>query len=140
MPGADDKKDKQPAASKSTKQKRQLKAAPVTVREQSEQAQVKAARPTKRGRLSHILIAPFRGLVWLFKPLGRFKPFRILGYIIVPPYLRNAFAELRLVSWPSAKQTRQLTFAVIVFSLIFGAVAAVLDWGLDKIFRAVILK
>jgi len=72
--------------------------------------------------------------------LGRFKPFRILGYILAPPYFRNAWRELKQVTWPTGKQSRQLTFAVIVFSLVFGIIVATTDYGLDKLFRKVILK
>lgn len=122
------------------KQKRQLKAAPVTLREQSEQAQAKSAKPKTRSRIGRIISAPFRFIGRLFRPLGKFKFFRVIGYIFAPPYIRSAFKELRLVTWPNAKQTRQLTFAVIIFSLVFGVLAAIVDFGLDRLFRSVILK
>jgi preprotein translocase SecE subunit len=48
--------------------------------------------------------------------------------------------ELRLVTWPNWKQSRQLTFAVLVFAVIFGAAIAVVDYGLDKVFRNILLK
>lgn len=124
----------------SNKKKRQLRAAPVTVREQGEIARDKSSRTGVASKTGRVLSAPFRGLARLLRPLGKFKPFRILGHIIAPPYIRNAFKELRLVTWPNGKQSRQLTFAVIVFSLIFGIIAAVTDYGLDKLFRSVILK
>ena len=132
----------------SQKKKRQLKAAPVTVREQSEQAQAKSARPGIRGKAGRVASAPIRGIARIFRPLGKFKVFRLpfkflgkfLGFIFAPPYLRNAFKELRMVTWPTGKQSRQLTFAVIIFSLIFGLIAAITDYGLDKLFRSVILK
>lgn len=123
-----------------TKKKRQLRSAPVTIREQSELAQAKSARPDTRSKAGKIAAAPFRGLVKLFRPLGKFKPFRIIGLILIPPYFRNAFKELRLVTWPTGKQTRQLTFAVIAFSLVFGVIAAITDYGLDKLFREFFLK
>ena len=44
-----------------------------------------------------------------------------------------------MVTWPSGKQTRALTFAVIVFSIVFGALVALVDFGLDKLFKKVIL-
>jgi len=124
----------------SKKPKRQLKAAPVTLREQSEQAQAKSAKPKARTRAGRILSAPFRFIGRIFRPLGKFKFFRIIGYIFAPPYIRSAFKELRLVTWPDRTKTRQLTFAVIIFSLIFGVLAALVDYGLDKVFRSIILK
>lgn len=122
------------------KAKRRLRAAPVSVREQSERAQAKAGKPTKRSKAGRVLGAPFRLIGRMFRPLGRFKPFRVIGYIIVPPYLRNAWKELRQVTWPTRKQSRQLTFAVIIFSLIFGVIVTITDYGLDKLFKKVILK
>jgi preprotein translocase SecE subunit len=72
------------------------------------------------------------------KPLH--KPARIFGKIIVPPYFRSSFAELKLVTWPNWTQSRQLTTAVLIFAVIFGAAIAGVDWGLDKIFKHILLK
>lgn len=57
----------------------------------------------------------------------------------VPRFLREAWAELRQVEWPTAKMTARLTFAVFIFSLVFGAVITIVDFGLDKLFRKVFL-
>ncbi len=121
------------------KGKRQLKATPVTVREQGKKARGKSSRTSVWSLTGRYIAAPFKVIGRVFRPLGRFKPIRIIGYILAPPYIRNAFKELRLVTWPTGKQSRQLTFAVIIFSLIFGLIAAVIDHGLDKIFRSLIL-
>lgn len=127
-----------------TTKKRRLRAAPTTIREQSEKATAKAARPVKRGVVSTILGAPFRLIAWIFRPLfrflGKYKFFRFIGFIFVPPYFRSAWRELKLVTWPNFRQTRDLTFAVIMFSIVFGAIVAATDYGLDKIFRKVFLQ
>jgi preprotein translocase SecE subunit len=68
------------------------------------------------------------------------KPFRILGKILVPPYFRNSWKELRLVTWPSWKESRSLTYAVLVFAVVFGGVIALVDYGLDKLFKNILLK
>jgi len=47
---------------------------------------------------------------------------------------------LRQVTWPNRKESRQLTLAVILFAVIFGAMVTVLDYGLDKVFKQVLLK
>jgi preprotein translocase subunit SecE len=60
--------------------------------------------------------------------------------VIVPRYFRNSWAELRRVTWPGRKETRQLTSAVLVFAVIFGILIATVDYGLDKVFKKVILK
>lgn len=112
----------------------------ATLREKSEQAQAKSSRPRRRSHFWRILIAPFRFVGRLLQPLGKFRVFRIIGHVLAPPYIRNSFRELRLVTWPSRIQTRRLTFAVIIFSLIFGGIVAAVDYGLDKAFRALILN
>lgn len=75
-----------------------------------------------------------------FTYLGRFKVFRLAGKVLLPPYIRNSWQELKQVTWPNWKQSRQLTFAVLIFAVLFGAVVAIVDYGLDKIFRNVLLK
>src|SRR5262245_56680 len=72
-----------------------------------------------------------------------FGPIKFLGRIgshLVPPYFKNSWRELKQVTWPSRKETWQLTFAVFIFAIIFGALIAVTDYGLDKIFRKVLLR
>ena len=59
---------------------------------------------------------------------------------ILPSPLRNAWAEVRQVTWPGRKETVRLTIAVLIFSIIFGSFIAVLDLGLDKLFKEVILR
>jgi preprotein translocase SecE subunit len=73
-----------------------------------------------------------------------FKPFRFvgkwIGIVVVPPYVRSSFRELRLVTWPNWRQTCRLTFAVLAFAAVFGAAIAGIDFGLDKLFKEVLLK
>ncbi len=59
---------------------------------------------------------------------------------IVPGYFRNSWRELRLVTWPSRRETWKLTLAVFTFAIIFGVLIAITDYGLDKLFRKVLLK
>ncbi|MDB5184488.1 MAG: Protein translocase subunit SecE [Candidatus Saccharibacteria bacterium] len=73
-----------------------------------------------------------------FRPLRR--PVRLVGLILLPPYFRKSWRELKLVEWPSWPESRRLTFAVLVFAFVFGASVAVVDYGLDKLFREVLLK
>lgn len=113
---------------------------PTTLRQQSERAQAKSGRERNRNRVGRIMATPFRLIGRMFQLLGKFRFFRAIGYVLAPPYIRNAWRELRLVTWPNARQTRRLTFAVVVFSLIFGGIVAIVDYGLDKLFRALILN
>jgi preprotein translocase SecE subunit len=73
-------------------------------------------------------------------PKGAGGLFGLLGKILVPPYIRNSWKELKQVTWPNWKQSRQLTFAVLVFAVIFGAAVAIVDFGLDKLFKHILLK
>lgn len=65
---------------------------------------------------------------------------KIVSWVLWPTFLRGAWKELRQVTWPGRKETWRLTAAVFVFALIFGALIAITDYGLDKLFRKVILK
>jgi preprotein translocase SecE subunit len=65
---------------------------------------------------------------------------RLVGKILLPPYIRKSWAELRQVTWPSWRESRRLTYAVLVFSIAFGAAIALVDFGLDKVFREILLK
>lgn len=100
-------------------------------------AKAKAKRPSRTkqagGRAAKGIARPFR-------PVARTKPAKLLGKILFPAYFRNSLRELKLVTWPNWKQSRQLTFAVLVFAVIFGAAIAVVDYGLDKVFRSILLK
>jgi preprotein translocase SecE subunit len=140
---ADESASNTPEANDTPKRKRRVlrpAAEPSTFRERSEQAQAKSSKPSRFNRLGPIAGAPFRLIGRLFRPLGRFRFFRFLGYVLFPPYFRNSLRELRLVTWPNRTQTRRLTFAVIIFSLIFGGIVAGVDYALDKAFREFILK
>jgi preprotein translocase SecE subunit len=76
---------------------------------------------------------------WLFG-LSLWKPLKFVGHYIMPPYFRNSWRELKLVTWPNRKQSRQLTFAVIMFSVVLGVFVALLDLGFGKLFKEVIVK
>lgn len=56
-----------------------------------------------------------------------------------PLYFSNAWKELRQVTWPGRKETWKLVFAVYVFAIGLGIAVALLDFGLEKLFKEVIL-
>jgi len=108
-------------------------------------AQPKPEKKTDVLRLTlHYIGTPFqwigRKLAKLGKKLGKFKFFRVLGYIVWPKYFRNSVKELRQVTWPTTRETWQLVLAVIIFSVVFGTIIAIVDFGLDKAFKQVLLK
>jgi preprotein translocase subunit SecE len=57
----------------------------------------------------------------------------------IPKYFREAWVEVRQVTWPTRRESLKLTSAVIIFTVVFGAVITLTDYGLDKIFRKVLL-
>lgn len=91
------------------------------------------------GKVIARILSPFTFLLWPFKT----KPARFIGRFLAAVFLfrffREAWAELRQVQWPTARETVRLTTAVFLFSILFGALIAVTDYGLDKIFRKVFI-
>lgn len=137
------------ADSKSSKNtKRRLRAPAPTVREQAKKAQEQAEKPEgKQRRLRKAAASkaskPAGKIARLFdhQPFKAIKViFAFIGRILVPKFIRNAFGELKLVTWPDRKKTRDLTFAVIMFAIAFGILVTIIDYGLDKLFKALILN
>lgn len=118
-----------------------------TVRERVEAATAEAAAP-KRGKTRAIasklkfpflrLHLPnnkaFNSLRGVLRPIGR-----ALGWL-VPRYFVNSWREVRQVIWPSRRETWRLTLAVFIFALVFGALVAGVDKGLDVAFKKLVLK
>lgn len=135
---------------KITPKKRKLE----TVRERTKQS--KNTRPKSRnirktakiaaspfrvlGRFLAKILRPFRFLLRPFKT----RPMRFIGRVLkkifLVDYFRGAWKELKLVTWPGRKETRQLTLAVFAFAFVFGLLITVIDYGLDKIFKRIILQ
>ncbi|HTB48713.1 MAG TPA: preprotein translocase subunit SecE [Verrucomicrobiae bacterium] len=129
--------DKQP-----TKSKRRVKN-PETFRERALKATEATDKPQRSARFKIMgrLVTPiFRPVAKIIGGLLDFKPFKLLGKILFPAYFRQSLRELRLVTWPSWRESRRLTYAVLVFAVIFGASIALVDYGLDKVFKNVLLK
>lgn len=93
-----------------------------------------AGRPIKRvwtagTREYHVLPQRQSGLVGFFtKSRGLF-----------PSYIVNSWRELKLVSWPNRRTTWKLVSAVFVFAIIFGVTIALVDYGLEKVFKQILL-
>ncbi len=133
--------DKQPAKAK------RLVKNPETFRERALKATDQSDKPRRFRRVKSAggkLVKPVR------RPVGkivRFKPLlplvfvlRMVGKILLPVYIRNSWRELRQVTWPNWRESRRLTYAVLVFSVAFGLAIAIVDYGLDKLFRNILLK
>lgn len=122
-----------------SKSKRRVKN-PETFRERALKASEAEGKPTRQAAVKRAGGSAAKPLTAPFRWLARFRVVRLIGKVIFPPYLRSSWAELKLVTWPTMKQSRQLTFAVLIFAVAFGAVIAGVDFGLDKLFKNLLLK
>jgi len=129
-------------AENKSQSKRRLKP-PQSVREKAQQSKDSIAKNKKSGKFRlaikrfFIKIGKFLGKYKLFRVLA--KIFRFIGLIIVPKYIRSSWQELKLVTWPNRKETIRLTYAVLAFAIVIGAFVALLDYGLNDLFKVILL-
>jgi preprotein translocase SecE subunit len=119
-----------------------------TLREQAELALSKAEQDKKPGRVKRAASktgSALRKTRLTRNPITKFVA-RIGRFIlkvlrwIIPNYFIESWREVRLVTWPSRRETWRLTVAVFIFALVFGALVAGVDKVLDLLFKKVILK
>ncbi len=120
---------------------------PQTFRERALKVSHQSQQTKPTHRLGAIVKKPITPVVKMGRKVGQNKfvriiswPLRLLAKILFPKFLRSSYQELRMVKWPNGRESRQLTFAVLVFAVVFGVIVAVVDYGLDKLFREVLLK
>lgn len=142
------------ATQKSNKSKTNAKdTKSVSVRDHAAKKRDKAAQPRRVkqatstvskpfrviGRFVKTILRPFKFLLVPFKT----RPVRFIGRIISKvlflDYFKASWQELRKVTWPDAKTTVKLSFAVIIFATVFGLFIALVDFLLDKLFRSILL-
>jgi preprotein translocase SecE subunit len=128
-------------AGESTKPKKRLITQTQTVREKlANTPNQSQANPRRLQKGTRILAKPFRPVGRFFARIGNTKVMRIIGLVLFPPYFRNSYRELRQVTWPTLRNSLKLTLAVVIFSVIFGLLVTVVDYGLGKLFKEVLLK
>jgi len=54
-------------------------------------------------------------------------------------YFKGSVQELAQVKWPTRRATWASTLAVILFTVVLGALILVLDYGFEQLFKKVIL-
>lgn len=139
-------------AEKSAK-KRQLKKV-ETVRQRAERSTTatpqvrrvkatanKASRPFRAfGRGIAKVLRPFAFVLIPFKT----RPARFIGRLLQRGlfigFFIESWKEVRQVEWPDLKTTIRLSIAVFIFSVLFGVIVTVIDFGMDKVFREVFIK
>lgn len=127
--------------------KKRLVKNPETFRERAQKASQEEDKPDRNAKLKQArstAAAPLRRTSSKLGQVPALKPFRwffgLLGKVLVPKYVRNSWQELKQVNWPNWHTSRRLTFAVLVFAVIFGLTVAGVDYVLDKIFREFLLS
>jgi preprotein translocase SecE subunit len=115
---------------------------PETVRDRAEKAIADASKP-KRSQVNSEKAGRSKRLKILkkkqqdAKPKKEKKPRR---FHITPRFIREAFKEIKLVTWPNARTTFKLTTAVIIFATVFSIMVSLVDYGFGKIFKKVFLN
>ena len=68
------------------------------------------------------------------------KLLRVIGFpfVALAKYLAASWKELKLVRWPTRKETWKMTGAVIAFSVAFSVLILLLDGLFNWIFKALI--
>lgn len=139
---AEEKKKRRVIKKSETVRERASKAADTQPKKRRVRATVgKANRPLKTlGQGAAKFASPFAFLLWPFKTrIGRFLG-RVLAKVLFVSYFRGSWQELRQVTWPNRRETTKLTIAVFVFAILFALLIAVVDYGLDKVFKELLLN
>lgn len=119
-----------------------------TLRERTARVSKVAEPKTRRIRKTASAVEkPFRaahriGKKTYYLPMPNNRLGRVMNKHVrfYPYFFVEAWRELRQVQWPTAKQTVRLAWAVFIFSLLFGSLVALVDFGLDKVFKYVFIK
>ena len=127
-----------------TAKKPRIRKSAPTIRQQAVTAQAKAANAKPNRLKSAVGSAAGRlpkGKFKLPKPVNKIlRPIAKPLAWLAPTYFINAWREVRQVVWPNRKETWRLTLAVFVFAVVFGALIAGVDKGLDEVFKKFVLK
>lgn len=141
--------DKQDSSKKHIRQaqgRRQIKKV-QSVREKAEKASIER-KPRRLSVATGKAATPLRAVARLGKK--EYHPIKLpdnkIGRILTKPrkatpsYFRESWQELRLVKWPTRSETAKLTMAVFMFAIFFSLIISLADYGLDKLFKALILQ
>lgn len=116
-----------------------------TVRERSEKIEPEKKRRIKKA--AGTAAKPIRSVASFGKreyhpiklPDNRVGRFLTKRRRLIPSYFVESWKELRQVTWPGRRETLKMTLAVFVFAIVFGVVISITDYGLDKLFKEVLL-
>jgi preprotein translocase subunit SecE len=129
-----DKKPKKPRIRKS----------PETVRERADKSASKKLSRSKglKGKIYRPLKALKRTGAKEYNPVSvpDGKAGKVLNkrFHLMPKYIREAWAELKLVTWPTKKEAAKLTGAVVIFAIIFAVFVQIIDLIFNKLFKIIL--
>ena len=133
-------------ADKQDKTKKRVLKKPQTVRERAvsadtnhKQRRIKTAGKTAL-RPIKAMVRTARKEVYLPMPDTKAGRFLNKRRHVFPRYFGLSIKELRQVKWPGRRETAKLTFAVFLFAIFFALLISVTDYGLDRLFKKLILK
>lgn len=120
---------------------------PESMRDKTSKAVTRAGKPRRLQKTAKAALRPFAAArrigkkeYYVVAPReAGFKGFLTKRRRWTPGYFRSAFGELRQVTWPNRRETWKLVGSVFVFSVAFGLAIAIVDYGLDKLFRKAFL-
>jgi len=134
------------AEEKASKKKPRVRKSHETVRERAEKQTAKASAP--KGKLKGKIVRPLSAM----RRVGakEYHPVRVpnnkVGKIlskrvrIVPKFVREAWVELKQVTWSTKKEAARLTSAVFMFALFFSLFIQLLDVVFNKIVKEIFIK
>lgn len=132
MANKEDKQEKKPAKK-------------TSMRESAAKSRASAAKPKRIRKAAKAATQPVgktgKALTKQFHLIGDGKSgFFTKSRSFTPKYFRESWKELKNVTWPGRLETWRLVSAVFVFAVALGVFIAVLDYGLEKLLREVILQ
>jgi len=75
-------------------------------------------------------------------PEAKSKPGKFLSKkrrIRAPKYFRDSWTEVKKVTWPTRKVAFKLSFAVVVFTLVFALFTSIVDYGFSQLVERIFL-
>lgn len=134
------------AEEKSKNKKPRVRKTPETVRERADKQTAKRnAQPSKLKGKIHRPLSVLRKVgakEYHPIPVPDNKAGRVLKKRVrfVPKFIREAWAELKLVTWPTKKQAANLTLAVFAFAIFFAIFIQLLDVVFNKLVKEIFIK
>lgn len=126
---------------------RRIKKQPETLRERAQKSEQQPEKKRRVRKAASAATKPFGVATRVGKK--EFHPIKLpdnkFGRLLskrvrfVPKYFINSWNEIKQVSWPNARETTKLTTAVLLFALVIGGLVWLLDYGLNKLFREILL-